>query len=158
MPQYSCNLAAITNTVARTFTGSDFHSGSSHQCWLHSRNMGVQSRVDVIELKARDAKTIDLKWRLEAQLNVPGLRFNIKPYTGSTIYTVWPADHFWFYELRHKSCAILMLWFMSQPYRQCMATVCNVCTDKSLLMIDRTCQNNGGSSIRNWLCGCADKR
>lgn len=48
----------------------------------------MQSRVDVIDIKVRDSKTIDLKWRLAAQLNVPGLRYNFKPYTGTAVYRV----------------------------------------------------------------------
>lgn len=46
----------------------------------------VNSKADMISLKATGPNTFDLKWRLEGRLRLGGLR--IKPYTGTTTYTL----------------------------------------------------------------------
>jgi hypothetical protein len=46
------------------------------------------SRADLIDLSVVDDKTIVLRWRLEGALRIGGLK--IKPYTGTTTYTLNP--------------------------------------------------------------------
>lgn len=45
-----------------------------------------QSRADLLSIETVNDHTIQLKWRLEGALNLPG-KPRIKPYTGTTIYT-----------------------------------------------------------------------
>ncbi|KAG2488803.1 hypothetical protein HYH03_012603 [Edaphochlamys debaryana] len=44
------------------------------------------SRADLISLEATGPRTLLLRWRLEGKLKIGGLA--IKPYTGSTVYTL----------------------------------------------------------------------
>ncbi|KAG2433110.1 hypothetical protein HYH02_012813 [Chlamydomonas schloesseri] len=44
------------------------------------------SRADLISLRPTGPDTLELRWRLEGSLKVGGLR--IKPYTGTTVYTI----------------------------------------------------------------------
>ncbi|KAG2435909.1 hypothetical protein HXX76_007104 [Chlamydomonas incerta] len=44
------------------------------------------SRADLISLRPTGPDTLELRWRLEGSLKVGGLR--IKPYTGTTLYTI----------------------------------------------------------------------
>lgn len=47
------------------------------------------SRADLLAISAPDDHTVVLRWRLEGALRLGGLR--IKPYTGTTVYTISDA-------------------------------------------------------------------
>jgi hypothetical protein len=44
------------------------------------------SRADLISIAVTGPNTVDLRWRLEGSLKLGGLK--IKPYTGTTVYTI----------------------------------------------------------------------
>ncbi|PNH11715.1 hypothetical protein TSOC_001413, partial [Tetrabaena socialis] len=46
------------------------------------------SRADLISLRVEGPDRVVLRWRLEGSLKIGGLR--IKPYTGTTVYTISP--------------------------------------------------------------------
>mmetsp|Transcript_27624 Transcript_27624/g.88559 ORF Transcript_27624/g.88559 Transcript_27624/m.88559 type:complete len:143 (+) Transcript_27624:438-866(+) len=50
----------------------------------------AESRADLISIEIVDEAHIKLRWRLEGVLRIP-VKAPIKPYTGTTIYTVGPS-------------------------------------------------------------------
>lgn len=59
------------------------------------------SRADLISISATAADKVVLRWRLEGSLKIGGLK--IKPYTGTTVYTISDGGKV----TRHEVCITL---------------------------------------------------